>query len=240
MSPVTMNPVTLSGPWMEFDLGTEMQVLSWAMLRPGFTRARRILWREVRNADLTPEFDVATWLSAELAARDADDAVTFLTSRDIRRYTEQTAQVGGTVAHAVATTGLSNAERVGHRLDRAGADWGTINVALRIDAAMTEAALLEAMSIAVQARTAAVMDAGLALPTGVATGTGTDCVAVASHGGDRPYAGLHTEIGEAAGRAVYEAVSRGAQDWMQTYGRGAQPLPRSAGPLSPVAERKDS
>lgn len=222
-----MSTVTLEHPWMEFDLGAEMQVLSWAMTRHGFTRARRILWREVRNSDLTQEFDVAAWLAGELAARGAGDAVTFLTSRDIRCYTEHTAQVAGTVAHAVATTGLSNAERVGCRMERAPADWGTINVALRLEAAMTEAALLEAMSIAVQARTAAVMDAGLALPAGLATGTGTDCVAVASHGGDRPYAGLHTEIGEAAGRAVYEAVSRGARDWMQTYGGRAQHAARA-------------
>lgn len=235
-----MSKITLKRPWLEFDLGTEMQVLSWAMLRPGFTRARRILWREVRNADLTPELDVATWLGGELHARGAGDAVTFLTSRDIRCYTEHSAQVAGTMAHAVATTGLSNAERVGHRMDRTGTDWGTINVALRLNSAMTEAALLEAMSIAVQARTAAVMDAGLALPTGVATGTGTDCVAVASHGGDTPYAGLHTEIGEAAGRAVYEAVSRGARDWMQTYGRGAQPMPRTVGSIGHMAEQKDS
>lgn len=214
-----MSAIKLDRPWLEFDLRADMQVLSWTINRPGFVKARRILWREVRNADLTPDLDVADWLNRELRTRGSLDAVTFLTSRDVRCYTEQTIEVADTSAHAVATVGLSNAERVGHRMDRSAKDWGTINVALRLNQALSQAALLETMSIAVQARTAAVMDAGLALPTGIATGTGTDCVAIASLAGDTPYAGLHTEIGEATGRAVYQAVFRGAQNWMQDYGQ---------------------
>lgn len=209
-----MSTVTLDHPWMEFDLGTEMQVLSWAINRPGIVRARRIVWREVRNADLTPDLEVEPWLASELRRRKALDAVTLLTSRNIRCYEESIARVGNITAHAVATVGFSNAERVGARLDRSGSDWGTINVAVRLDAGLTQAAQLEVMSIAVQARTTAVMDAALHLPTGIATGTGTDCVAVACHTGHAPYAGLHTEIGEATGRAVYDAVFRGAQHWM--------------------------
>ena len=209
-----MSRVVLDRPWMAFDLDAEMQVLSWALNRPGLVKARRILWREVRNADLPPELDVYRWLEEELQAKDATDAVTFLTSRDIRSFTESTAEVAGVQAHAVATVGFSNAERVGHRVDRSGKDWGTINVALCLNEGLTEPALLEALSIVVQARTAAVMDVGLALPTGIATGTGTDCVAVACPVGQARYAGLHTDIGEAVGRAVYTAVLDGARQWM--------------------------
>lgn len=215
-----MSAVTLHRPWLDFDLGSDMQVLSWAINRPGLVRARRILWREVRNADLTLDLDVDTWLARELQAREAGDAVCFLTSRDIRRFTQGKATVGGTTAHAVATVGFSNAERVGQRLDRTGTDWGTINVALRLDIGLTEAALLETLSIVVQARTAAVMDAQLHLPGGIATGTGTDCVAVASPPGQAPYAGLHTEVGEATGQAVYAAVSQGAREWLDGNTKG--------------------
>ncbi|MEQ8899377.1 MAG: adenosylcobinamide amidohydrolase [Roseovarius sp.] len=213
-----MSAVTLDRPWLEFDLGQEMQVLSWAVHRPGLVQARRILWREVRNADLPEELDVETWLEGELAARGASDAVTFLTSRDIRHFTRATATAGATEAQAVATVGLSNAERVGHRIDRAGQEWGTINVALRLNRGLTEPALLEAMSIAVQARTAAVMEADMPLGPGRATGTGTDCVAIAAYPGDQRYAGLHTEIGEATGRAVHTAVLEGARHWLATRG----------------------
>ena len=112
-----MSAVTVDRPWLEFDLGREMQVLSWAVHRPGLVRARRILWREVRNADLPEELDVETWLQGELAARGAPDAVTFLTSRDIRHVTRAAATIGEIEAQAVATVGLSNADRVGHRID---------------------------------------------------------------------------------------------------------------------------
>lgn len=206
--------VTLDRPWLEVDLGDEIQVLSWAVNRPGLVRARRILWREVRNADLPPSLDVDAWLHAELDRKGATDAVAFLTSRNVDTFSESAADVGHVSARAVATVGFSNAERVGHRVDRSQKVWGTINVALHVSEGLTDAAMLEAMSIAVQARTAAVMDVGYALSPGIATGTGTDCVAVASPAGSTRYAGLHTEIGEAVGRAVYTAVSDGARHWM--------------------------
>lgn len=206
--------VTLDAPWLCFDLGTPMQVLSWSVNRPGFVEAQRILWREVSNRDLSPDLDVMTWVGDELAAYDAVDAVLMLTSRNITCFDETRVKVGATEVHVLATVGLSNGERVGHRVDYSGHNWGTINIGLRISTGMTQAALLEAMSIAVQARTAAVMDAAFMLPTGVATGTGTDCVAIAAPKGEQPYAGLHTEIGEAVGRAVYDAVTAGAQHWM--------------------------
>ncbi|WP_296766544.1 adenosylcobinamide amidohydrolase [Sediminimonas sp.] len=209
--------LTLERPWLCLDLGTPMRVLSWAVNRPGMVTARRIAWREVRNADLPEELDAVAWLQGELAARGAGDAVAFLTSRDVRAYVDRSVRMGAVEARAVATVGLSNAERVGTRMDRAGHDWGTINIAVVIEPAgggLSEAALVEALSIATQARTAAVIAAGPDLPTGRATGTGTDCIAVAAPSGLMNYAGLHTDTGEAVGRAVYDAVLAGTQDWM--------------------------
>lgn len=209
-----MSRITLTPPWLEFDLGQEMQVLSWAINRPGFVTARHILWREVRNADLPKDLDVDAWLTSELEAQNATDAVILLTSRPLHHFTQETAKVGDVEAHAIATVGFSNAERVGHRVDRSNADFGTINVAVRLNAGMTQAALLETLSIVVEARTAAVMETGHPISHGIATGTGTDCVAVASPKGLVRYAGLHTDIGEAVGRAVYDAVHEGAQYWV--------------------------
>ena len=113
-----MTAVTLDTPWLEFDLGAEMQVLSWSLNRPGFVMARRVLWREVRNADLPKDLDVDAWLAAELKAKGAEDAVTLLTSRPLRHVTQSAAEVEGITARALATVGFSNAERVGHRVDR--------------------------------------------------------------------------------------------------------------------------
>lgn len=209
-----MNNLTLDDPWLRFDLGQRMQVLSWSIHRPGFVPASQILWREVRNSDLPPGMDVRDWLARELAPQRAQDAVILLTSRTIARFETRHAYVNGTRAQAVATVGLSNGERVGSRVDYSGRDWGTINVAVCLNAGLSQTGLLEAMSIAVQARTAAVMDAQFALPIGIATGTGTDCVAIAAPAGETDFAGLHTDIGESVGRAVYDAVAAGATEWI--------------------------
>ncbi|WP_028958066.1 adenosylcobinamide amidohydrolase [Sulfitobacter sp. 20_GPM-1509m] len=212
-------PLTLDRPWLRLDLGGPHQVLSWALNLPGFVTASAISWREVRNADLTPDLDVLDWLTGELVKRGTPDDVCFLTSRDIRAVTEHTVTAGTANARAVTTVGLSNAEHIGTRLDRSGKDWGTINVAVQTDVALTQAALIEMMAIATQARTVAVMEVAHQLPTGIATGTGTDCIAVAALQGDAPFAGMHTDLGEAVGRAVYTAVRDGAQEWMRTTRR---------------------
>jgi adenosylcobinamide amidohydrolase len=142
------------------------------------------------------------------------DAVGMLTSRDVGTWSEAVAKVEGITAHCVATVGLSNAESVGRRLPYHTADYGTINIGLSVNAALTEAAQLEAISIAVQARTLAVMAAGLTLTTGIATGTGTDCLALACLPGEGRYAGLHTPVGEAVGAAVRDCLTAAARAWV--------------------------
>lgn len=209
--------LTLEQPWLCYDLGSPMRVLSWAVHRPGFVTASRILWREVHETDLPRDLDVGQWLSGELAARNASDAVTFLTSRALTRHHRHRVTVDNATAEAIITIGLSNAERIGQREDYTGRDWGkdwgTINIALRLDQPLSDIGLLEAMSLATEARTAAVIDLGHRLDTGIATGTGTDCIAIAAPPGDTPYAGKHTALGEAIGKAVYTAVIEGGRQW---------------------------
>jgi hypothetical protein len=131
------------------------------------------------------------------------------------------ASVEGASADCVATLGLSNAESGGPSAALAWRRLRHDQPAGRDRRRMTETAQLEAMSIAVQARTAAVMDADLHLASGRATGTGTDCVALACPPGDQRYAGLHTAVGEAIGAAVREVIGRAAT----AKRRGARPAP---------------
>ncbi|MBF9029381.1 adenosylcobinamide amidohydrolase [Rhodobacterales bacterium HKCCE3408] len=202
----------LDRPWLRVDLGRPHRVLSFAPHNPGFVVARHVLWREVRDADLVPGFDALGWLSAQCGPED----VAMLTSRDLGRFRLETAVSGQVRADCLATVGLSNAERVGTR--QAAPGIGTVNILVALDTGLTDAALIEAMTIVAEARTAAIIDHGRDLPTGRATGTGTDCIAVACPpGGDLPHAGLHTETGEAIGRATYDAVAAGARDWMAEF-----------------------
>lgn len=224
-----MITVTLQRPWLITRLLRPMRVLSWAPYGAGYRQTDTILWREVRNSDLSLDFDADRWTRDQIAdAGHGSDAVLMLTSRDIGAWVARSARVGGITASCVVTAGLSNAESVGRRLPWHSADgpegpveakgqggYGTINMAVATDAGLTKAAQLEALSIAVQARTVAVMAAGVELATGLATGTGTDCVALACNPGRARYAGLHTEVGEAIGAAVREAATVAVNDWVR-------------------------
>ncbi|MDF3606798.1 adenosylcobinamide amidohydrolase [Paracoccus sp. DMF-8] len=206
--------LTLCEPWLIADLGGPMRVLSFAPHRPGFVTAERILWREVRNSDLTPDLDAEGWLAHQVTALDGPPAVAMMTSRAVARFRQASA---GSVS-CTATVGLGNAERVGHRRALHDHDlpaYGTINIALRLDAGLTDRAMIEALTIAAEARTAAIIQIGMAISTGTATGTGTDCIALAARPGTADYAGLHTELGEWIGRATHDSVLAAARDWMR-------------------------
>lgn len=208
--------VTNVDPWLIADLDAPRRVLSWTLNRPGFATAQRIVFREVRNRDLPAGMDAKDWLDTELSAADLADAPTLLTSRTISTYQLHHATSGNVSVSCLATAGLSNAERIGHRQCFEGANWGTINMAVECSAPLTEAAQIEALTIVAQARTAAVMDAEFILPQGPATGTGTDCIAIAAPSGNVGFAGLHTDIGEALGRASYDAVTAAVAEWLAT------------------------
>lgn len=220
-----MIAVALDRPWLTARLSLPMRILSHAPYGAGYRTTDTVLWREVRNADLTPDFAVEDWFAAQMAR--APGAVGMLTSRDVGTWRAGRAEVEGIRAECVVTLGLSNAESVGRRLPWHPADYGTINILAATDAGLTKTAQLEALTIAVQARTAGVISAGLALATGQATGTGTDCLALACLPGQGRYAGLHTAVGEAIGACVRQAVEGAAADWVAW--RDAERARRSGG-----------
>lgn len=205
-------------PWLIVDLGAPMRVLSWAPHRPGLVESDRIVWREVRNADLTPDLDVTSWLANTLHEAGLSDAVSMITSRSLEYHCHVQSAAGAASVECVATVGLGNAERIGQRNGAGSSPAGTINIAAKVTPGLSAAALVEAIAIVAEARTAAVIEARRNLPTGIATGTGTDCIAVASPKGGGLHAGKHTEIGEALGQAVFSAVSTGVAAWVAAFG----------------------
>lgn len=204
--------------WMVAELNGVHDVLSWSLNMPGFQRASRVVWREVRNADLPYDLDPKDWLMADLARTRLDDAVALMTSRGLDRHVSARAEIDGVAVDAVATVGLSNAERVGVRRTDGG-PFGTINILARSCVPLIPAAMVEAVSIATEARTLAVVEAGYDCGSGVATGTGTDCIVIASPEGPDPlaFAGLHTALGEALGTAVLTVCRAGVREWLGTH-----------------------
>lgn len=205
-------------PWLVASFAQAQAMLSWAMARPGFCVAQQVAWLEVRGADISVEVDAFALLRERLTGAGLDDAVAMMTSRDVRRGHVADAVSGGVTARCLATVGFSNAGRVGAGLARAGV--GTINLLAAVSAPLSEAALVEALSIATEARTAAVMDLGWRVDGKVVTGTGTDCVVMAApaDGEAAPFAGLHTKVGAALGAAVYAAVTAGGREWIAERG----------------------
>lgn len=189
--------------------------LSWSLTRPGFTQIRHVAWLHVRDDELSVDRDPAVLLEERMAAAGLQDAVHLMTSRDVRQHHMARACVGNATATCLATVGLGNAVRIGappHRCRGA----GTINILVHVDRPLSAAALIETISIAAQARTVAIVDLAWKPQGEVVTGTGTDCIVVASPA-DAPaeqFAGLHTDVGVAVGRAVHQAVARGGKVWI--------------------------
>jgi adenosylcobinamide amidohydrolase len=211
--------ITLEPPILIATFDEPHRVLSWSMLRPGYQMVRRIAWLEVRNTDLPPGVDAAQVIEARVARAGIDDAVLFVTSRDIRRHHLVRAAAESERATCVTTVGLSNGERIGMRLHEPPPVAGTINTLVRVSGSLSEAAYIEAISIVSEARTAAVIDAGVRRKGVVVTGTGTDCIAVAAPLAGEPaqFAGKHTALGEAIGDAVYRATAEGIREWQVDF-----------------------
>lgn len=126
------------------------------------------------------------------------------------------------------TSGLSNARRVGdsadvttHSFSRHSNAYtpipGTINIAVAVNAELSDAALLEIFMLATEAKVAAVMECHVHSPVSnkLATGTGTDSLAVFSsnHGPAVRYAGKHTLLGECIGATLVQALKDSIQDY---------------------------
>jgi len=209
--------LSISPRWLTVRFDSEHSVLSSAIVGGGCRRTRDVTWHQVRDCDLTPDVDPVRLLAQRLAARGLSNSVGLLTSRDLARYVTSESRYEAVSAQVVATVGLSNALRVGD-LPAEHPAAGTINILCRISEPLSETGLIEALSLIAEARTLAMLEAGLqsrrsGLP---ATGTGTDCIVAAAPVARRttPYAGKHTAIGHVVGAAVTEALRRGIAAWV--------------------------
>lgn len=114
----------------------------------------------------------------------------------------------------LATAGTSNAVRAGSRRQTyPGYHAGTINIFIWLDARMSQAAIVNAIITATEAKSAALADLAVVEQANglIATGTSTDAifVAVSQHSAfpvEHQYAGAATELGCKLGELVYAVV----------------------------------
>jgi len=202
----------LRGNVLVLDLETAHRCASSAVLGGGIGLVRTWI-----NAQVPPDYarlDPAGHLrelARDLAAE--DPVVGMLTAALVRDHAVE--EHGS--ALAVATVGL------GDPLSAAGDDVdavpavGTINVLVRLDVPLTDAALVGAVSTATEAKAQALAEAGVRATNGPgpATGTPTDAVCIvcppAHSASAEEFAGTATRVGADLARAVRDAVLAGTE-----------------------------
>jgi adenosylcobinamide amidohydrolase len=202
-----------NGRLLVVRFGAPHETLSWAIWNGGRRTADAVGWWYVHQGELGREVDPRALLAGVLDIR----TVGLLTARDVSTFEEVILVEEALAVRCVATCGLGNALSAG---DPAGPfrPVGTINLLCQVSLPLAEEAMLETLALAAEARTAAVLEAHV--PSRVsgrdATGTGTDCIVIASPPGAvrERYAGKHTSLGALVGRAVRTATERGVARWL--------------------------
>lgn len=203
--------------WLDVDLCVPHSTLGWALIGGGRCQAQCVFWHNVSGADLAADVDARRFFEDRRKQRTGNTrGVGFLTGCSLAEFVEKRSDHGKMSARCIATVGLANALRIGDPPSTTAVLAGTINILVQTSSPLSECASLEALSLVAEARTLAVLEGGVASNVGdaIATGTGTDCIVVASplpsnDFSEAAYAGKHTDLGYVIGSCVYEAVTHG-------------------------------
>lgn len=150
----------------------------------------------------------------------AAGGVGMLTAADVTRWT--CAQEQGVTA--VATVGLGLPVWAAADDATVSRETGTINILVRLPVALSDAALVNAVVTATEAKTQALLEAGVP-----GSGTSSDAVCVAcpepapdpgSDEGVEQYGGPRSLWGLRVARAVHRAVALGTADWISRHPDG--------------------
>jgi adenosylcobinamide amidohydrolase len=203
---------------VQFD--TPYQVISSSVLNGGFVEASHILNLKVAKQ---PEILNSTFKSpdVELSAycqQHGWQGITagMMTAASMDSFRMVRAVQQGVDVIVLVTSGLSNARRAGdyaeyRKIMPAVSTAGTINIICLTGIGMVPAAMIEAVMTVTEARAAALQNLDIKSPVSneIATGTGTDCIAIASDpiAEKMLYCGKHVLFGEILARLVIETVT---------------------------------
>ena len=147
--------------------------------------------------------------------------VGMMTSASMNSFRQVSRSSQGVEISAMVTAGISNARCAGDRADsrtfQADANpAGTINIIILTNATISHAAMVESVMLATEAKTVAMRQLGVKSPVSgaIATGTGTDAIAVANGFGCGTirYCGKHVIFGEMLASVVIEAITESLSD----------------------------
>lgn len=184
-----------------------LTVLSSAMIGGGLAETRSILNMHVEDVHLDSRPDDALAAFAAALGIDASFVGLMTAAKTQHARLIEAAHEGLTVA-AVVSVGLSN--RVCAGVSQPATEGpGTINAIVLIDAALTPAALVNAVMTTTEAKTSALTSLDVRTSEGLpASGTSTDAVVIACTGRGTPldYAGPGTIVGWLTARTVRQAI----------------------------------
>jgi adenosylcobinamide amidohydrolase len=198
------------------EFSSPHRVISSAVLNGGLIEASHILNLKVPKHSEAPEAPITTLTKYCTNAGWDGTAVAMMTAASMGSFRLMQESVQGITVAILVTSGLSNPRRTGDRAEyrqmiSQPEEAGTINIIAMTSAHLTDAAMVEALLMVTEAKTAALQDIGILSPVShrIATGTGTDSVAVVSgHGPESvAYCGKHVLFGEVLGRLTTEAVA---------------------------------
>ena len=193
-------------------------VLSWAVLNGGFCYADHIINHRVRGSNQSFCDRPRSWLqrsAKELGLQ--GKVVAMATAVEMENLSQASLSGPGAEVTCFATVGCGNALSAGDPASvmperAAQPPLHTINIITVVQPGLSKLAMVEAIQIATEGRVRALYEAGIRSSASnlTATGTGTDCIAIACLGTARTnYCGKHTKLGEFIGLAVYTAVKNG-------------------------------
>lgn len=217
----------LDGLTLVIDLEKRLKVLASAPFRGGLVRARYLLNHQVpanpvKRAALRRDCrgcypaGYLKQLAADLGTK--GDAVALMTAVPLKQYVALRAVSEDLWVEAWITVGVTNAVRAGDPATAglgAGAKPGTINIILVTNARLPASAMVGAVQVITESKTAALLEARVPTSSGRsgATGTGTDAVVIACGAGRKGpqlrYSGTHTKLGELIGSLVTHGVREG-------------------------------
>ncbi len=201
---------------VQLAFSSPQRVLSSAILNGGFVIADHIVNRKVpKNGNFceAPDKSLSNYSSAQGWR---GNIVGMMTAASMDSLRVEQVNVEGVDITVLVTTGINNARRAGDKADvqellAITEEVGTINLILVFSAKLTDTAMLEAAMVATEAKAAALQNAGILSPIShqVATGTGTDAIAIVSGDGSQEieFCGKHVLLGEWIGRLVIAAVT---------------------------------
>ncbi len=190
-------------------------VLSWAPLRGGICRAQHVINCQVPTGGGEPWDPPDVYLQKKACRLGLSPlTVGMMTGVAMERLTWEEASFATLQVSCFATVGCSNALAVGDRGEAfARPSSGTINLVVVCSEPLSLGAMVEAVEVVTEAKVRALYEGGVrSVVSGLrATGTGTDCVAIACPPGkgEHLYCGKHTKVGELIGRTAFSCVARG-------------------------------